>query len=212
MTEAEADAFRPGWIFLHATTSPSCPMTSRPGGRASRPIDLSNLGDPPRGQPSVSDRRITLAAVRAGWSPRGKSIAFGRFVPAIDRAGASRPEGPLRSGDPRRTRSKTGGVVVARLRARPERAGRLSSRSICSWSPDGLYLAIPRPGQQPAIEIVRTDTKKRVHDRERRPAVVVARRLPVRLYPPGQTSAPSSSTSSAWARASASRECSPPRG
>ena len=31
------------------------------------------------------------------------------------------------------------------------------------WSPDGAYLAVPRPGRDPAVDIIRTDTGKRVH-------------------------------------------------
>ena len=33
----------------------------------------------------------------------------------------------------------------------------------CSWSPDGLYLAVPRLWPRPAVDIVRTDTMKCLH-------------------------------------------------
>lgn len=32
-----------------------------------------------------------------------------------------------------------------------------------AWSPDGVYLAVPRPGRVPSVELIRTDTGKRVH-------------------------------------------------
>ena len=34
---------------------------------------------------------------------------------------------------------------------------------VCSWSPDGLYIAVPCPGREPAITIVSADSKKRLH-------------------------------------------------
>ena len=43
----------------------------------------------------------------------------------------------------------------------PTRSG--LTRLCCAWSPDGLYLAISRPGRQPAVEVVRADSKKRLH-------------------------------------------------
>ena len=33
----------------------------------------------------------------------------------------------------------------------------------CAWSPDGIYLAVPRPGRMPSVDIIRTDSGKRVH-------------------------------------------------
>ena len=52
-------------------------------------------------------------------------------------------------------------MVNRRVRARSAARASLPQLS-CSWSPDGLYLAIPRPGTEPTVEIVRTDNKKHV--------------------------------------------------
>jgi WD40-like Beta Propeller Repeat len=96
------------------------------------------------------------------WSPRGKSIAFGRFVP--------------RSGEPAGT-SQAGRLQIVVQKGldeksivwtSPEFALDRESRAAfpyhrCAWSPDGLYLAVPRPGRMPSVDLIRTDTRKRVH-------------------------------------------------
>ncbi len=113
-------------------------------------------------QPSVLIEESHWPLTAPAWSPRGKSIAFGRFVPQSIEATQSvqrgRYEVVIQDGLDRKQ------VVWSSPDFELDQTARAGlSRLSCSWSPDGLYLAIPRPGRHPAIEIVRTDTKKRVH-------------------------------------------------
>ena len=97
------------------------------------------------------------------WSPQGRAIAFGRFVPeSIE---------PAQSQSIQKGRYE---VVVQNALDRKRVVWSAADfeldptmrdgfpQLICAWSADGIYLAIPQPGRQPAIEIVRTDTKKRI--------------------------------------------------
>ncbi len=95
------------------------------------------------------------------WSPRGKVLAFGRFVPqSIEPAQSvqrGRYEVVIQDGLDRKQ------VVWSTGEFGLDAAGRGSLPELsCSWSPDGLFLAIPRPGTEPTVEVVRTDNKKHV--------------------------------------------------
>ena len=162
VTDAEQqDQFRPGWIFLRVENSDSQSQqpTLEP---ASRP-SIYRIWATHRGsQPSVLIEESHWPLSAPAWSPRGKSIAFGRFVPYSNEATHSiqrgRYEVVIQNGLDRKQ------VVWSSPDFELSPTARTGlSHSSCSWSPDGLYLAIPRPGRSPSIEMVRTDTKKRVH-------------------------------------------------
>ena len=105
------------------------------------------------------------------WSPQGRSMAYGRFVPeSID------PHRPVQSGrfdvviqdglDRKRTVLSVPGFELDRgARDRFPHVG-------AAWSPDGQYLAFPRPGRIPAILIIKVDSRKvlRTLDRAMLPA------------------------------------------
>jgi hypothetical protein len=96
------------------------------------------------------------------WDARGKSIAFGRFVPRTDESAGISQAGCLEVVLQKGLDEKT--VIWTA----PEFVLDETSRATLpyhrfSFSPDGVYLAIPRPGREPSIDLIRTDTKKRVH-------------------------------------------------
>jgi Tol biopolymer transport system component len=162
VTDGEQGPFRPGWIFLatdEATESSSAAESRRPvAGPSIYRVWATHRGS----QPSVLIEESHWPLTAPAWSPRGKSIAFGRFVPqsieAIQSVQRGRYEVVVQDGLNRKQ------VVWSSpdFELGPAARAGLSHLS-CSWSPDGLYLAIPRPGGRPAVEMVRTDTKKRVH-------------------------------------------------
>ena len=123
------------------------------------------------GRPSVLIEESRWPLTAPSWSPRGKSIAFGRFVPlsieTTQPVQRGRLEILIQDGRDRKH------VVWSLPDLELDAVARADLAKLrCSWSPDGLYLAVPRPWPQPAVEIVRTDTMKRMHilDRAVRPA------------------------------------------
>ena len=158
-TADDSDQFKPGWIF---TTADDVSESGLPRALASRPSIYRIWATHRRCQPSVLIEESHWPLTAPVWSPRGKSIAFGRFVPQSIEATQSvqrgRYEVVIQDGLDRKQ------VVWSSpdFELGPT-SGTGLSHVTCAWSPDGLYLAIPRPGRQPAIEVVRTDTKKRVH-------------------------------------------------
>jgi len=162
-TGSEVEQLKPGWLF-----------ETSPAGSESRPpaLLLSHQVTEPApvyriwashqdGRSSVLIEESRWPLTTASWSPRGKSVAFGRFVPqSIEPEQASergRFEVVVQDGLDRKA------VVWTSAELELDAETRASfPHLVCSWSPDGLYLAIPRPGREPAVTIVRTDTKKRL--------------------------------------------------
>jgi len=161
---SEADALQPGWLF---ETSRDRPENRAPAGLASPklpdPAPVYRIWASPQDRrPSVLIEESRWPLTTASWSPRGRSVAFGRFVPQSiepDQAGQhGRFEVVVQNGLDRKD------VVWTSSDFELDAVTRASfEHLVCSWSPDGLYLAIPRPGRQPAITIVRTDAKKQLH-------------------------------------------------
>ncbi len=108
----------------------------------------------------IEESRWPLTA--PSWSPRGKSIAYGRFV--------ARTSDPHRSGQ----RGRLEVVIQTALEVKkvvwssPEfeldqAAWDLVPHLSCSWSADQAYVAVPLPTPEPQVVLVNTNTKKRVH-------------------------------------------------
>jgi Tol biopolymer transport system component len=105
----------------------------------------------------IEETRWPLTAV--SWSPRGKSMAFGRFVPQ-----SMEPNQPGQRGRfevviqdainrKRLLWASSDFELDDETRARfPQLGG--------TWSPDGRYLAFSRPSREPSILIVGTDSGK----------------------------------------------------
>ena len=163
-TDGEPDQFQPGWIFLTSDDATESAGGRAPANRrmASAPSIYRIWATHRSCQPSALIEESHWPLTAPAWSPRGKSIAFGRFVPQSIEATQSvqrgRYEVVIQDGLDRKRLVWSSPTFELDADARTG-----FSQLICSWSPDGLYLAITRPGRQPAIEMVRTDTKKRVH-------------------------------------------------
>ncbi len=164
VAEAAPDRFSPGWIFRAANDdsgSPGAPARLS-AGTGDSSISYRIWATQPSHHASVLIEESPWPLSAAAWNPRGKSIAFCRFVPQ-----SSEPTQPIQKG--RYQAVIQDGldrkhVVWSSSELTLDAGVRASLPQLsCSWSPDGIYLAIPRPGRLPAVEIVRTDTKKRVH-------------------------------------------------
>jgi WD40 repeat protein len=164
VTDATHDALRPGWLFASGVDRPDSVGRERPaGGRSPADGPIYRIWTTHRdGRTSVLIEESRWPLTAPAWSPRGKSIAFGRFVPvSIETTQAvqrGRLEIVIQDGRDRKH------VVWSVPDLELDPVARADLRNLtCCWSPDGLYLAIPRRWPEPAVEIVRTDTRKRLH-------------------------------------------------
>jgi len=158
------EKLKPGWLF---ETSPDGSESRPPGLLSSHPLpDTAPVyriwASPQDGRSSVLIEESRWPLTTASWSPRGRSVAFGRFVPQSiepEHGGQrGRFEVVVQDGLDRKYVLWTSAEFELDAEARAS-----FPHLVCSWSPDGLYLAIPRPGREPAIAIVRTDTKKQLY-------------------------------------------------
>jgi Tol biopolymer transport system component len=163
VTDADREPLQPGWIFLTSTPGSSStgpPAPTPPAEASVAPIyRIWATRRDHRSSALIEESHFPLTA--PAWSPRGKSVAFGRFVPqSIEPAQIiqrGRYEVVIQDGLDRKQVVRS----IADFELDPQTRASLPNLA-CSWSPDGLYLAIPRPGDQPTVEIVRTDNKKLV--------------------------------------------------
>jgi WD40-like Beta Propeller Repeat len=158
-----AETTRPGWLLGSLAGNPE----STAAGASTRK-DLAGsagfriwAGDQNgRSTVLIEESRWPLSA--PAWSPLGRSLAFSRFVPeSASPAGNSQP-GRLelviqRSLDEKKVIWTSPEFVLDEA----TRAALPDHRA--AWSPDGAYLAIPRPGRVPSVDIIRSDSGKRVH-------------------------------------------------
>ncbi len=164
VSENPAEAGLPkGWLLGRA----SAPEASRLPAKATRqdPADLLTYriwaADQSGGTTVlIEESRWPLSA--PAWGPRGKSVAFCRFVPQSGAAAGDSQPGRVELVVQKGLDEKT--VVWTSPEFLLDEAAKAAfPNHRCSWSPDGIYLAIPRPGRVPSIDVIRTDTRKRVH-------------------------------------------------
>jgi Tol biopolymer transport system component len=107
----------------------------------------------------IEESRWPLSA--PSWSPRGKSFAYSRFVARSSETHPSDDRGRLEV------------VVQSALDVRKvvwssqeitldQEVRALIPHLSCSWSSDGVYLAVPLPARQPGVAFINTHTKQRV--------------------------------------------------
>jgi hypothetical protein len=162
--ESGQDQLRPGWLFdtdrdqIRAVARGAAAADRRSvGGAALFQIWATHRQS--RASVLIEESRWPLSS--PSWNPEGTAIAFGRFVPTPNdehsRSERGRFEVVIQAGLDRKRViwSSTDAELDAHTRATFPLAS-------CAWSPDGKFLAIPRPGAGPAVEIVRIDTKKPV--------------------------------------------------
>ena len=163
MSDAEKELPEPGWLLrAPSATSPA----ERGDQRAPTADSLSptyRIWATHRDrQPSVLIEESPSPLSAPAWSQHGKAVAFGRFIPESLAAAANTQRGRyevvIQEGLKRKriVWSESNLELDAQTRAG-------IPQSSCAWSPDGAYLAIPCPGSERKIEIVRTDSCRRIH-------------------------------------------------
>ncbi len=161
VTEPERDRQRAGWLFDTAPNSgaerpsPTLDAMQAVAGHATYRIWTTRRD----GQSTVLIEESHWPLSPPAWGIEGRSIAFCRFVPRSMEPEAGFPRGRF-------------DVVVQdgldRKRvvwSQPELELDLETRAALphirpAWSADGVSLAIPVPGREPGITVVRTDNNK----------------------------------------------------
>lgn len=164
---------RPGWLFDHPSGNP--PVAPAPGhgdvrgevvpGPSAAPGAFRIWASRRDGGTSALIEESEWPLTSPSWSPRGHSLAYGRFVP--DPMGTQTPatrgrlEVIVQDGLERKRTlvSLPGFELDDEMRARFPETGP-------SWSPDGQFLAISRPGAIPAVAIIRVESRRTVQTLE----------------------------------------------
>jgi hypothetical protein len=158
---------RPGWLFDATSVEPATldarvASDARGGGPPHAPAGAGTYrvwASQRDGGASVLIEESPWPLTAPRWSPRARSLAYGRFVPD-----SMEPQGPAPRGrlevviqdglDRKRTLLAVPGMELDdEARARFPHVGP-------AWSPDGQFLAFPRPGHIPAVLIVRVDSRR----------------------------------------------------
>lgn len=152
--DAEPTSILPeGWLTSPAAAAPPAPGPASPGSRISHRVWASRPAAPE--SVLIAESRWPLSSPT--WSIDGRSLAFGRFVPASDDADQTlvhgRYEVVVQSG----LDQKKSVVVVPELSLEADQLAAIIHLKP-ELSPDGRYLATPRPGKSPGVVIVRLDS------------------------------------------------------
>jgi hypothetical protein len=164
VTDDVGRTLEPGWLFDTAPPRAAADRTPVrwPAGAPSRGSVYRIWASPREDLPSVLIEESRSPVSAPSWSPRGKSVAYARFVPQLTEPNQAvqhgRWEVVIQSGLERRE------VVWSEASIALDDELRTSMPQLsCSWSRDGRYLAVPLPGPLPSLLIMRTDTKRRLH-------------------------------------------------
>jgi hypothetical protein len=158
-----AETFQAGWLLGPIESrqeSPAAPESTRKDLAGCAVFRIWAADQTGQSTVLIEESRWPLSA--PAWGPLGRSLAFTRFIPeSASQAGTSvtgRVEVVLQRGLDEKKVIWTSPEFVL-----DEAARAALPNHRCAWSPDGAYLAVPRPGRVPSIDIVRTDSGKRVH-------------------------------------------------
>jgi Tol biopolymer transport system component len=161
VTEPARERQRPGWLFDTAPVRdaksrwPALDTLQKVAGHSTYQVWTTRRD----GQSTVLIEEARWPLSTPAWGSEGRSIAFCRFVPHSIESAAGLPRGRFE-------------VVVQdgldRKRvvwSEPELELDLDTQAAFphirpAWSADGVSLAIPMPGPEPGIKVVRTDNHK----------------------------------------------------
>ncbi len=152
-----------GWLFEASpgrSTAPAPERPSEPRGPSGRTA-YQIWATQPTTQASVQIEESVWPLTAPCWSPAGRSLAFGRFVPESMDLPRPSPRGRLelliQDGLDRKR-------VLVTVRDFELDALARARFPHCNpaWSPDGQYLAFPVPSAQPAILIIKLETRRTI--------------------------------------------------
>jgi Tol biopolymer transport system component len=169
----ERDDREPDWLFDTSRQGIKPPDPSRPGESRgpSGPMTYRIWATHRDGESSVLIEESAWPLSAPAWSPQGRSIAFGRFVPASIEPHQVDPRGRLEVVIQDSLGRKQTFLAVPDFELDPK-AREEFPHAIASWSQDGQFLAFPKPGRSPSILIFKIESRKLLQtiDRAGRPA------------------------------------------
>lgn len=182
----DADVLAPGWLFRRPSGA-SSPAGAASSGRSTHQIWVTRAD----GAESALIEESASPLSAPTWGPDGRSLYYGRFVP--DAAEPTRGRYEIVS----RTGFNESRAVPLQLDLELD-AEQLGSIGLANpaISPDGRYLAVPKPGRAAGIWVVRLDQDRVVQsfDSARWPAWSPdGRRLSFVIEEPGTSGEPSRS-------------------
>jgi Tol biopolymer transport system component len=161
---SERDAREPGWLF--DTTRDIVNPRDRSGPTDSKgppgPISYRIWATHRDAESSVLIEESAWPLTSPSWSPHGRSIAFGRFVPASIEPNQSEPRGRIEVVIQDGLERKQAVLTVADFELDPEARAEFP-HAVADWSPDGQFLAFSKPGRSPAILIFKVESRKLLH-------------------------------------------------
>ncbi len=129
----------------------------------------------------VEETRWPLTA--PSWSPRGKAIAFGRFVPQSMEPTQSAQRGRFEVVIQDAMKRKRLFWASQEFELDDQTRARFPQLAL-AWSPNGRFLAVSQPGREPSILIMGTDSAKVLATLEHATLpVMVTRWIAMRLHP-----------------------------
>ena len=154
------DEREPGWLFdvSYEGASPADPRGSvapKASGSSIYRIWTSNRD----AQSSVMIEESAWPLTAPSWSPQGRTIAFGRFVPSSIEPHHTIPRGRLEIVIQQGLNRKRTLLDVPDFELGPEPRA-MFPHVAAAWSPDGRFLAFTRPGEEPAILIIRIESRR----------------------------------------------------
>ena len=158
---SERDNREPGWLF--DTTRDGLSPQDRPSPSDAKGASASNSyriwATYRDAESSVLIEESAWPLTAPSWSPHGRSIAFGRFVPASIEPHPFDTRGRLEVVIQDGLRRKQSFLTVPDFELDPEARAELP-HSIAAWSPDGQFVAFPKPGRNPAILVFKVESRK----------------------------------------------------
>ncbi len=154
----DRDGREPGWLFDTSREGLS-PRDPRDPGVPKPSSDSPSYRIWTSHRDAVSSAMIEESAwplTAPSWSLQGRAMAFGRFVPTSIGPLKTAPRGRLELVIQQSLKRKRTVVAMPDYELEPE-ARVMFPLVAPAWSPDGQYLAFPRPGRNPAILIFKVE-------------------------------------------------------
>ncbi len=144
---------REGWLSSPAASASAAPAPPPSRSGPSHRVWASRFNSPE--SVLIEESRWPLSSPT--WSKDGRSLVFGRFVPASDDADQTLVHGRYEVVVQTGLDQKKSIVVVPELSLEPDALSAIIHLKP-EISPDGRYLAAPRPGKPAGVALVRLDT------------------------------------------------------
>ena len=158
---SEKEDRQAGWLFDTSAKSLNLPERARTGeqnGRTER-LPYRVWATYRDAESSVLIEESVWPLSAPAWGPHGRSIAFGRFVPESPEPQQTDPRGRLEVVIQQAPGRKRTVLTIPDYELDPISIAEFP-HAMASWSPDGQFLAFPKPGKIPTILVFRVESRK----------------------------------------------------